>query len=221
MVVVAALIFAGCFAKILMIFLYNKLLEDSFRVADCNSELIKQIKLRFTNQIKLELPIQDPGKFVSRYIYQYSKIIKFVNALDMLSLILMLSGIAINYEKQYFGLEVLFIAMFIYLSVGLLVNSDKKERIVINNIADYLANNMNTRMAAKEHRVQVKESMKAEGMGSAELQEKSDELKEDIKIEKRKDKRLEEGNGFKNLLNGRSNEENAIIEEVLREFLQT
>ncbi len=203
MVVIAALIFAGCFSKILIIVLYNKLYEDSLHVSECDSELIKQIKLRYSNQIKLELPIQDAEKFVARYIYQYSKIIKFVNVLDMLSLIVMLAGIALNYEKQYFGSEVLFIAMFIYLSVGMLVNSDKKERIIINNIADYLVNNINTRHAAKEHRVMLKEVIKENIELSNEEISKKDPLKTEEIV-------------TKNVQSAKN--DNAIIEEVLREF---
>lgn len=223
MTVVALLIFAGCFAKITMIFLYNKLVEDSFAVAECNSELIKQIKLRYTNQIKLELPIQDVGKFVSRYFYQYSKIIKAVNVMDMLSLILMLAGIAINYEKKYFSVEVLLVATFIYLAVGQLVAGDKKERIVVNNIADYLVNNVNIRMAAKEHRVQVKERLMAgEGQEKDLLDE---EVAQSKLVEFKRNNIMENINNEKisikeiNLA-GRTKEENNIIEEVLREFLQ-
>ncbi len=217
MVVVAVLVFSGCFAKIIQIFLYNRLVEDSHKVADCNSELIKQIKLRYMNQIKLELPVQDAKRFVSRYIYQYSKIVKAVNVLDMLSLILMLAGIAINYEKQYFDMEVLFIAMFIYLSVGLLVNGDKKERIVINNIADYLVNNMNIRMAAREHRVQVKESLKADTeklVVSEEDKPLTSDMTEKNNETEEKNVEIKENHMWQ------MNKDNAIIEEVLREFLQ-
>ena len=207
MVVIAALIFAGCFSKILLIILYNKLYEDSFRVADGGGELIKQIKLRYSNQIKLDLPIQDAEKFVSRYIYQYSKIIKFANVLDMLSLIVMLMGIALNYEKGYFSTEVLFIAMFIYLSVGMLVDSDKKERIVINNIADYLVNNMNIRSSAKEHREQVRESMKEDMTAQVPTENV-------VKEPQVAPKTVE--NAQKVAMN--ISDDNAIIEEVLREF---
>lgn len=232
MIVVAALIFAGCFAKIIMIFLYNKLVEDSFCIADCSSELIKQIKLRYTNQIKLELPIQDVGKFVSRYIYQYSKIIKTVNVMDMLSLILMLAGIALNYEKKYFSVEVLLVAIFIYLAVGLLVDGDKKERIVINNIADYLVNNMNIRMTAKEHRVQVKESLMA-SEGQENMMDSEGLEKESVEEDGAQSKSVEEIAVNKKIkqnsmvmlqrgaaIDGLCKEDNAIIEEVLREFLQ-
>ena len=210
MVAVAILLFAGCFVKILIIILYSILMDDSAHMADSNSELIKQIKLRYSNQIKLELPIQDAEKFVSRYIYQYSKIIKFSNILDMLSLIVMLAGIAINYEKQYFGTEVLFIAMFIYLSIGLLVASNKKERIIINNIADYLVNNMNTRMAAKEHRELVKEDLK----------KNMAELRNDEKILKNETVSAEKIDNNKpvNDLKSDFEQDNAIIEAVLKEF---
>ena len=210
MVAVAILLFAGCFVKILIIILYSILMDDSAHMADSNSELIKQIKLRYSNQIKLELPIQDAEKFVSRYIYQYSKIIKFSNILDMLSLIVMLAGIAINYEKQYFGTEVLFIAMFIYLSIGLLVASNKKERIIINNIADYLVNNMNTRMAAKEHRELVKEDLKK---NMAELRNDEKILKSETVSDEKID-----NNKHVNDLKSDFEQDNAIIEAVLKEF---
>lgn len=210
MVAVAILLFAGCFVKILIIILYSILMDDSAHMADSNSELIKQIKLRYSNQIKLELPIQDAEKFVSRYIYQYSKIIKFSNILDMLSLIVMLAGIAINYEKQYFGTEVLFIAMFIYLSIGLLVASNKKERIIINNIADYLVNNMNTRMAAKEHRELVKEDLKK---NMAELRNDEKILKSETVSDEKID-----NNKPVNDLKSDFEQDNAIIEAVLKEF---
>jgi len=210
--IIAILIFAGCFSKILIILLYNKFLEDSFKMADSNSELIKQIKLRFSNQIKLDLPILDVEKFVSRYIYQYSKIIKFVNALDMLSLVLMLTGIALNYEKKYFSTEVLFIAMFIYMCVGLLVASDKRERIIINNISDYLANNMSIRSAAKEHRVQVKESLKESE------REKADIPKEEL-YEKGTEKVVEKNHKLAGDI--LPSNDAILIEEVLKAFLQT
>lgn len=221
--IIAILIFAGCFSKILIILLYNKFLEDSFKMAESNSELIKQIKLRFSNQIKLDLPILDVEKFVSRYIYQYSKIIKFVNALDMLSLVLMLTGIALNYEKKYFSTEVLFIAMFIYMCVGLLVASDKRERIIINNISDYLANNMSIRSAAKEHRVQVKESLKeSEAIAMNTLSEKvtervAEEMPERV-IEKTGEKDNEKKD--KKVGGGLPKGDAVLIEEVLRAFLQ-
>ncbi len=224
MTVVAVLIFAGCFAKIIMIFLYNKLVEDSFAVAECNSELFKQIKLRYTNQIKLELPIQDVGKFVSRYFYQYSKIIKAVNVLDMLSLILMLAGIAINYEKKYFSVEVLLVATFIYLAVGQLVAGDKKERIVVNNIADYLVNNVNIRIAAKEHRVQVKERLMAKSEGYEEKLVEGESAQSKSVEESANNKKIKKNNMAilqrDMLADGLRKDDNAIIEEVLREFLQ-
>lgn len=206
MAVIAVLLFIGCFSKILMIVLYNKFYEDSFRVADSKSELIKQIKLRYSNQIKLELPIVDAEKFVARYIYQYSKMIKFINVLDMFGIILMLGAIALNYNKQYFRIEVLFIAMFMYLSMGMLVNGDKKERIIINNIADYLVNNMSIRSSAKEHRAKVKEQncdqiKQNEDMKSQVLEEEPEIKKVSRKIDIKRD-------------------DNALIEEVLREFLQ-
>lgn len=204
MVVIAVLLFIGCFSKILMIVLYNKFYEDSFKVADSKSELIKQIKLRYSNQIKLELPIADAEKFVARYIYQYSKMFKFINVLDMFGIILMLAAIALNYNKQYFGLEVLFIAMFMYLSMGMLVNGDKKERIIINNIADYLVNNMNIRSSAKEHRARVKEQtcdQKKEDTKSQVIEEEPEIKKVSRKVDIKRD-------------------DNALIEEVLREFLQ-
>lgn len=210
MIAVAVLIFSGCFAKILIIILYSILLDDSAHMADSNSELIKQIKLRYTNQIKLELPIQDAEKFVSRYIYQYSKIIKFSNILDMLSLIVMLAGIAINYEKQYFGTEVLFIAMFIYLSVGLLVASNKKERIIINNIADYLVNNMNTRMIAREHREMVKEDIRKNVMTAFDDEKTA-------KAEIMPAQQIDKSEPVK-ALKSDSEQDNAIIEAVLKEF---
>lgn len=208
MAVIAGLLFTGCFTKVLIIILYAIFMDDSMHVANCNSELIKQIKLRYSNQIKLELPIQDAEKYVSRYIYQYSKLIKFINVIDMLGLIAMLGGIAINYEKKYFGTEVLFIAMFVYMGIGLLVSGDKKEKIIINNIADYLANNMSTRMAAKEHRVQIKESLMEE---LTQVEQKNPVIEE----------KKESSEKFVNFIKkSTSPEENAIIEEVLREFLQ-
>lgn len=210
MAVIAILLFAGCFSKILIILLYNKFYEDSFKVADSKSELIKQIKLRYSNQIKLELPIIDAEKFVARYIYQYSKMIKFINVLDMFSLILMLGAIALNYNKQYFGVEVLFIAMFIYLAVGMLVNGDKKERIIINNIADYLVNNMNIRTSAKEHRARAKEQVKSEDeeifeQGVEQMKEEVAEVKE-----KKSEKSLSK----------QKIDDISIIEEVMREFMR-
>ncbi len=206
MAVIAVLLFIGCFSKILMIVLYNKFYEDSFKVADSKSELIKQIKLRYSNQIKLELPIVDAEKFVARYIYQYSKMLKFINVLDMFGIILMLAAIALNYNKQYFGVEVLFIAMFMYLSMGMLVNGDKKERIIINNIADYLVNNMSIRSSAKEHRARVKEQnceqiKESEDTKSQVIEEEPEIKKASRKIDIKRD-------------------DNALIEEVLREFLQ-
>lgn len=222
MAVIAILIFTGCFSKILIILMYNKFFEDSIHVADCSSELIKQIKLRYSNQIKLDLPIQDAEKFVSRYIYQYSKMIKCINVLDMFSLIVMLGGIALNYEKQYFGEEVLFIAMFIYLSIGLLVNGDKKERVIINNIADYLVNNMQTRFSAREHRVQVKENMREELNA---VREKEAAQGEDVMRESKASQgkevvsELKLSQGKEKMQQKAESENDAIIEAVLKEFL--
>lgn len=206
MAVIAVLLFIGCFSKILMIVLYNKFYEDSFKVADSKSELIKQIKLRYSNQIKLELPIVDAEKFVARYIYQYSKMLKFINVLDMFGIILMLAAIALNYNKQYFDVEVLFIAMFMYLSMGMLVNGDKKERIIINNIADYLVNNMSIRSSAKEHRARVKEQ-------NCEQIKESEDTKSQVIEEEPEIKKVPRKIDIKR-------DDNALIEEVLREFLQ-
>lgn len=210
MAVIAVLLFIGCFSKILMIVLYNKFYEDSFKVSDSKSELIKQIKLRYSNQIKLELPIADAEKFVARYIYQYSKMLKFINVLDMFGIILMLVAIALNYNKQYFGVEVLFIAMFMYLSMGMLVNGDKKERIIINNIADYLVNNMSIRSSAKEHRARVKEQVKCE---DEVIFEQGEEQKKEevVAAEKKKSEKPISIHRIDDI---------SIIEEVMREFMR-
>ena len=210
MAVIAILLFAGCFSKILIILLYNKFYEDSFKVANSKSELIKQIKLRYSNQIKLELPIVDAEKFVARYIYQYSKMFKFINVLDMFGIILMLGAIALNYNKQYFDVEVLFIAMFMYLSMGMLVNGDKKERIIINNIADYLVNNMNIRTSAKEHRARVKEQVKSED--EVIFEQGAEQKKEEV-VEV-KEKKSEKS------LSKQKIDDISIIEEVMREFMR-
>ncbi len=209
MVIVAGLLFTGCFAKVLIIVLYAIFMEDSTRVANTNSELIKQIKLRYSNQIKLELPIKDAEKYVSRYIYQYSKLIKFINVADMMGLIAMLGGIILNYDKKFFGIDVLLIAMFVYVGTGLLVDGYKKEKIIIDNIADYLANNMNTRMAAKEHRVLIKES----------LLEELEQMESEKPVFEAQGEAVQE-KAAKLIRKNTSLEENAIIEEVLREFLQ-
>lgn len=222
---VAFAIIAGCLSKIVMVLLYNNLINEAMNAAGSEAELIKQIKLRYTNQIKLNLPINDIEKFVTRYIYQYSKIIKTIRVIDILGLIGVLSAVIINFKIRYFDGTDMIIALFLYIVMGTIVEGDKKERIAISYITDYLSNNVNNRNVVKEHR-QIKRAEKENPCQTEDITLEQKQLnnekteKKEIAEAGQRQEDIKNINQASNLIKMKQkHDEEKIIEEVLKEYL--
>ena len=153
------LFISSLLCQILIGFLYQNMIKESYNMSSTENKMLKVCKLKFTNRYELHEKVANIPVFVDKFIYG----IKFgpfsARSLQhlggqLLLLAVFIAGagacIAIIEEKtigeisSYYILS--FIMLYAYFSISAAVDLKGKKEVLKTNLIDYLENNISVRI---------------------------------------------------------------------------
>lgn len=149
----------GVLSKLILAFLYSRLMKDAENMSMAQTRLMKQIKLKFENCYRLNLGVKNVSVFVDKYLHKY-KILGIslhrmggIMELSMMSCIFLgifgsvykfFNGDKLEQAVSSFVLGVLLVIILFILDAT--IDVDHMQEVLMINIQDYLENNLVNRL---------------------------------------------------------------------------
>lgn len=207
---------------------YKRLVKASDDMASDKNALTRQLKLKFENCYKLHLNVQNVPVFVDKYLQKYKRMGVRVHTLHRLSFIaitfeaLMMAvgcGTCLLYQggTQQLGRYLMtgVLSILGLLCVDSMWDIEDKRGMVVTNLQDYLDNVLSNRLQ-HEYRGEERLTEERKVLDSLE-QEKERVAATQLNVRKFQKEKPEKEGGRRQ--KKRELEEEAVIREILREFL--
>ena len=231
-VLVMILISWAFMTRLLVYIVYERILLMAYNVASSNCELIKQIKLRYTNCNTLNIPIRNVYSFINKHIIVNSGLRYKVAFIDGSGYVTLMIAIALLYiypnASMFSDNTYVFGMILIFILINIAVDKEERLNKAVLLISDYLENvlahrNINKRERSKESLPGIEE----EKISGKTIVEKDIIDAKDIKVDKTtsetdtKNDIKDDGKVISKLITSAADNVQAekIINEVLKEFL--
>ena len=221
-----SLIGASIITRAIIYIAYDKLLKMSYKPLETENELIRQMRLRYTNCNTLSIPIKNTEVFVRKHIISNSCLRGVVPFIDMAGYIMVLFAVGLMLYVTRKADATILSGAIMFLIADKMVNKEEKLKLTVSNITDYLDNTISHRNGEKRQRRdrEVFEKISINAKMDIKADAKGKEPAETICVATG-DKEAGSGNNKEkvigSVINNAIDKENAeeIINEVLREYL--
>ena len=156
--IIIALLIGAFLTRIVLYMSYGRILKIAYNASNTNHELLKQIKLRYTNCNTLDIPIINIGAFVKKHILLNCGFKRMVPIIDMIGYGCLL--LAVFFTYIYYGMtkfDKYGVYICTYIMVFLLLNSiikgEEKLNIATTLISDYIENVLSHRNINKREKM--------------------------------------------------------------------
>lgn len=232
--IIVTLIIGAFLTRIVLYISYGRILKIAYNVSNSNHELLKQIKLRYTNCNTLDIPILNISAFVKKHILFNCGFKRVIPIIDTIGYVCLMASIFIAYTyygmtkfSQYGVLMCVCIMMFLLLNSS--IKGEEKLDVATTLISDYIENVLSHRNVNKYDKANKRKNINQPEVqvNAAEINEKSEEKSEEnnINIEEKDKKEFVEDNkretSLEELISTATDNIHAemIINEVLKEYL--
>ena len=188
----------GILVKMVVNFIYKKLIQASDNMAGSNNKLMKLMRLKFEACYKLKIGVNNVDIFVDKYVYKHKfcgiHLYTWENIGGQILMICMLiatvgAGLGLLYERGKTDVLLTFfvgiVCSFMLITFESLINLSAKRNLVRVNIKDYLENFLKVRLEQEYFNPEVLEAYRNEYFthGAEEVAPKKAEVEQPEKVE--------------------------------------
>ncbi|MFA9463545.1 MAG: hypothetical protein ACERKN_04570 [Velocimicrobium sp.] len=225
---IIALFGVGFLVKIIQAIAYGQLIKASMEMGISENRLMKLIRLRFDTCYKVKLGVHNVDSFVDKYVYSYKfcgislyTLENMSGQITMICLLVTLFGSILAFSLKC-GQDVILstltvgaCAVLLLIALDMLFSLSSKQKILRIHMKDYLENNLKAKL---ENEYFLPKEMEAyrHSFFEKEKEEPKEIKTKEIKLKDEKRPKL----GIKvDAKAKRKEEEDKIIEEILKEYL--
>ena len=223
----------GILSKLILAFLYSRLMKDAENMSMAKTRLMKQMKLKFENCYRLNLGVKNVTVFVDKYLHKYKlmgislhRMGGFMNLSMMICVFLgcfgsvykFFNGYKLELAVESFVLGVLLVIILFVLDT--VIDVDYMQEVLMISIQDYLENYLVNRLeqgVSKEVESDIAYMKRSlEQIAAASMSEKTsfisiaDEIEDNHKENNEKKEKKESQDTLA---------ADSIITEILKEYL--